>query len=255
MNRLVSWLGGRSMAMILIAIVAPSLTILAAFQSAGASSPPAVTVSPQGNYHDGQTISVQVGPNSYFTPHARIIIIECADPGGLPANLPRDITTCDGNTVQGGTILVGGDGSFSLSAYPLYLLPSAALAEQPGYKPVCNQTNYCVLYIGQDQNDFTKPKVFSAPYLIAPSAATSGTGAGASSSSGGSGTSSGSSGTGSTGAAAKSSTGANPGVSLATSATLANTGPPVGVEWVLLCGMVLLVGGVVGRRLLLRGGR
>ena len=44
------------------------------------------------------------------------------------------------------------------------------MGEQANFKPICNQTNYCVLYVGQNQNDFTAPKVFSAPFLIAPGA-------------------------------------------------------------------------------------
>ena len=89
-------------------------------------------------------------------------------PGGSAANLPKDITTCDGNTIQGTTILVANDGSFSDSSYQVYMLPNSVLGEQPNDKPICNQTNYCVLYVGQNQNDFTAPKVFSAPFLITP---------------------------------------------------------------------------------------
>jgi hypothetical protein len=238
------------MRMAIIAFAAPSLAMIAAVHTAGASAPPALSVTPQGNYHDGQNIAVGVGPNSYFTPHSRVVIIECADPGGLPANLPRDATTCDGNTVQGNTILIGADGSFSQSAYTVYLLPSPTLGEQSNYKPICNQTNYCVLYVGQNQNDFTAPKVFSAPFLIAPSAGTSGTTSGNTGSSGGTAT------TGTTATAKSStSTGAGASVSLATSPTLANTGPSAELEWVAILGMALLLSGVVGRRLVLKGGR
>jgi hypothetical protein len=224
-------------------------------QVAGASAgPPSLIISPQGNYSDGQTISVAVGPNGYFTPHARVNILECADPAGLVANLPKDITTCDGNTIQGSTIQVADDGSFSESAYPVYLLPSSALGEQSNYKPICNQTNSCVLYVGQDQNDFTAPKVFSAPFVISPSSGTT-TAVKAGSS--------GSSGTTSTTVAPP--TSAAPTVTLAAggpatssasaSAALANTGPPAQLAWVAASGMALLLTGVMGRRRVLRGGR
>ena len=108
-------------------------------------------------------MAVGVGPNGYFTPNTGVKILECADPGGSSANLPKDDTACDGNTVEGGTLLVGDDGSFSVDAYPVYLLPSSALGEPSDSIPICNQTHYCVLYVGQDQNDFSKPRVFSAP--------------------------------------------------------------------------------------------
>jgi hypothetical protein len=248
-------LSARFVAMAFIAFITPSIAVLALVQRADASAPPPLNVSPPGNYHDGQTISVGVGPNGYFTPHSRINIIECADPGGLASNLPRDITTCDGNTVQGNTILVGGDGSFSQSGYPVYLLPSSSLGEQANFKPICNQTNYCVLYVGQNQNDFTAPKVFSAPFLIAPSSGSGTTPTAGTGSSGSSGT---------TGAAGTP-TSSTPGSSAAavglssstgsTSATLANTGPPAEIWWVAVSGIVLLLSGVLGRRLALRGGR
>ena len=147
--------------------------LVMAEQDAGASAPPPLTVSPHGNLTDGQTVSVSVAPNDYFAPHAAVHILECADPEGSVANLPKDDTTCDGNTIQGGTLLVGADGSFSDPSYPVYLLPSQQLGEQTNDQPICNQSHYCVLYVGLDQNDFTQPKVFSAPFLIAPSTATS----------------------------------------------------------------------------------
>lgn len=156
----------------LFAIFGLSAVIIAGTQGAGASQAPALSVTPQGNYHDGQSIAIAAGANSFFTPNARINILECADPGGLASNLPIDDSTCDGNTVQANTILVGANGSFAEAAYTLYLLPSSTLAEQSNNKPICNQTNYCVLYVGQDQNNFSAPKVFSAPFLMGPSAGT-----------------------------------------------------------------------------------
>ena len=184
---------------------------------------------------------------------ARVNVIECADPGGLASNLPKDITTCDGNTIQGNTILVGSDGSFSQTGYTVYLLPSSSLGEQGNFKPVCNQTNYCVLYVGQDQNDFTAPKVFSAPFLIAPGSGTTTTTSTSTGSSGSSGS------TGTPGAQTTSTTtGVGSSVSLATtpastSAALANTGLPAASGWLLLVGIALLVSGAFGRRRVIRG--
>ena len=145
----------------------PVLTLLWGSGWAGASAP-TVTMSPSTDLHDGESVSVSIGPNTVFTPNAGVNILECADPGGTLANLPKSDSTCDGNTIQGNTILVAANGSASEAKYTVYLLPSPALGEQANNQPVCNQTDPCVLYVGQSQNDFTAPKVFSAPFTIAP---------------------------------------------------------------------------------------
>jgi hypothetical protein len=257
MRRGGSAVAGRS---IWIAFALPAVSLWAVaivVSTAGASAtPPSLNVSPKGNLGDGQSISVSVGPNSYFTPHARVNILECSDAGGLAANLPKDDTTCDGNTIQGNTIVVGADGSFSVSQYPVYALPSSTLGEQSNFKPVCNQTNFCVLYVGQNQNDFTAPRVFSAPFLVTPQAG----GAGVATStttptSSTSGTAAAStSGLAPAGAAGSAGAGAgSPSTSpTSTSGALANTGPPSQIEWLLVSGMALLVAGTVGRRVALR---
>ena len=96
-------------------------------------------------------------------------ILECADPGGSV-----------GQSAQGhhqlrwqhdpGQLHTGRRRRellrFRLSR--LHGFPNSALGEQPDDQPTCNQTNPCVLYVGQDQNDFTAPKVFSAPFLVTP---------------------------------------------------------------------------------------
>jgi hypothetical protein len=241
-----------------------ALSLAAVFLLAGAvrvaaATPPSLTVSPGGPYKDGQTISVSVGANGYFTPHSRVNILECADPGGSAANLPKDITSCDGNSIQGSTILVGADGSFSDSAYPVYLLPSQTLGEQSNYKPVCNQSNYCVLYVGQNQNDFTAPKVFSAAFLVSPASgsSTSTSTAGGSSTATSTPASSSSASSAAAGAALGGSAGAADPSTAAAGATgsLADTGPPAGVVWLLASGLGLLLAGAGGRRLILRAAR
>ncbi len=256
MSKVASVLSGRSAGWIVVALIASSAAGVAVASGAGASpAPPPLNISPHGSYHDAQTITVGVGPNGYFTPHARVNVIECADPGGSAANLPKDITTCDGNTIQGNSILVGNDGSFSVSAYPVYLLPSPGLGEQSNAMPICNQATYCVLYVGQDQNDFTAPKVFSAPFVVTPSSGGSTTTAGSTGSSG-SGTVS------STAAPVTSSTTTGAGTvgvpttsTASSSAALASTGSPPGTVWMATSAMALLLTGVVGRRLALKGVR
>ncbi len=237
---------------IVIAVGLSFAGLVMAEQDAGASSPPPLTVSPHSNLTDGQTVAVSVAPNDYFAPHAAVHILECADPEGSVANLPKDDTTCDGNTIQGSTLLVGANGTFSDPSYPVYLLPNQQLGEQTNDQPICNQSHYCVLYVGLGQNDFTQPKVFSAPFLIAPSTATSTTQAGG----------------GSAGTAASSSTTAapttssvtapgtaattDPAVSVSGSSALANTGPPTGTAWVAVSATALLITGALGRRFALR---
>jgi len=236
----------------------PMVTLLSA---SAAASTPTLTVSPSTDLHDGETVSVSIGPNSVFTPNSRVNILECADPGGTTANLPKSDSTCDGNTIQGNTMLVAANGTASDSTYTIYELPSSALGEQSNNQPVCNQSNPCVLYVGQNQNDFTAPKVFSAPFTIAPA-------------NGGSTTTTSTSATTTTtaprdpasgeGATIPPSNGATttstpstvtPSVTLSSSAaadgtSLANTGVPEDLEWMVGLGVVLLLSGSLGRRLI-----
>jgi hypothetical protein len=241
----------------------PVATLLWGSGWAGASAP-TLTMSPSTNLHDGESVSVSIGPNTVFTPNAGVNILECADPGGTLANLPKSDSTCDGNTIQGNTTLVAANGSASDAKYTIYLLPSPALGEQANNQPVCNQTDPCVLYVGQSQNDFTAPKVFSAPFTIAPASgdATTTTTAAATTTTttttpaapgGGSGTSS----TSPSVAAATSPSapgGVDPSVNLASTTAgeataLASTGAPADLQWIVGLGIALLLGGSLGRRL------
>jgi hypothetical protein len=155
-----------------IAAAAVALCALAAPRpAAAAASGPAPVVTPAltgGAFGNGEVVSISVGPNSTFVPNSRIVILECAAPGGVP---PINDDACDGNTVQYGSLLVAADGSFEEHAYRIYQLPDHQLSETPGSLPDCNASAECILYIGQDQNDFTQPKVFSEPFLVDASAA------------------------------------------------------------------------------------
>lgn len=153
-----------------------SVVILGAFLSgtlgtwgaapAGAASPPALKIT-HGPYRNEQKINLSVGPNHFFTPYSHVNVLECADPKGKKKNLPTSVFSCDGNTIQGNTILVAKNGSFSEHGYQLYTLPNASqLGESPDTKPACNQKSSCVLYIGQNQEKFTAPKLFSPSFLI-----------------------------------------------------------------------------------------
>jgi hypothetical protein len=135
-----------------------------------AAGSPTLTMAPapaSRAYADGQSISLSVGPNSRFSPYSRIEVLECAAPKGA---LPVDDSTCDGNTAQYGSVIVAADGSFGLPAYTLYQLPNTVLGEQRNHAPVCNAAQECVLYIGQDQNDFSQPKMFSPVFTVGSTA-------------------------------------------------------------------------------------
>jgi hypothetical protein len=132
----------------------------------GAASAPALSMS-SGPYHSGELINLSVGPNRFFTPYSHVNVLECADPKGATRNLPTSVFSCDGNTIQGNTILVKKNGSFSERGYQLYALPNLSqLGETSDDRPVCNQKAMCVLYIGQNQESFRAPKIFSHPFTI-----------------------------------------------------------------------------------------
>lgn len=233
-----------------------SIAAVAAYPAGVDAATPVVVVTPGGPLHNGQAINVSVGPNSLFTPHSRVNILECADPGGSVAKLPTDDSTCDGNTIQGDTILVGTDGSFSEAGYTVFQLPSAELGEQAEGQPVCNTTNPCVLYVGQDQNDFSAPKLFSAPFSVGPGSATtpSASTAPAAGSAGSSPSTSASVATGGAQAGASSAGIANAASpsAVSDSGALAQTGSPDQLLWTVVLGSTLLVAGSLGRRLLSR---
>jgi hypothetical protein len=180
--------------------------------------------------------------------------------------LPKDDSDCDGNTIEADSLIVQHDGSFSEKGFVMYLLPSPTLAESAATRPACDASQQCVLYVGADQNDFTQPKVFSAPFTVQPSPG----GSGSSGTSQGSGSSGGTGATG-TGSSSGQSTQPNPATSpaagsstagAATAATtqnssvpgsqtgtLAYTGPP-SLAWLLGFGGGFLLAGSVGRRFL-----
>jgi hypothetical protein len=120
-----------------------------------------------GSFHDGQLINLSVGPNHFFTRYSHVNILECADAGGKKQNLPTSAASCDGNTIQGNTVLVNKNGSFSEHGYRLYSLPNRQeLGELPDARPKCNAKDACVLYVGENQLKFTAPKVFSRPFTL-----------------------------------------------------------------------------------------
>jgi hypothetical protein len=126
-----------------------------------------MTPAPGHGYADQQVVKVTVAANKLFVPGQLVVVLECADPGGKAANLPVDATSCDGTTQYAQTATFGRDGSVDIPNFRLYELPNAALAEQANSQPACGTAAVpCVLYVGMNQNDFTEPKIFSAPFVF-----------------------------------------------------------------------------------------
>ena len=134
-------------------------------------------------WQSGQTINVTVAPNSTlslsnlekvggFHGEPAIHMEECDDPGGLVSKLPKVPTFhCDGSTIAT-TSAVNADGSLVIDNFEVFAIPDkVSLGEDAGTLPTCGTAaNQCVLYVGPNQLDFTKPHLFSAPFLVTPDA-------------------------------------------------------------------------------------
>ena len=132
------------------------------------------TVAPQTPYSSGQIVNLQVAANTTLNAAALaaatysgpIHFLECADPGGLVANLPTKPSQCEPGTID--TSVAASDGSLNLTGthgYTILALPDPNLGSGNGltcgYAP-----NQCVVGIFANQNDFTKPHLFSAPFVV-----------------------------------------------------------------------------------------
>jgi Bacterial Ig-like domain (group 1) len=134
-------------------------------------------------FSSDQQINVVVPANSLFIHTSPVNIVECAAANGVLPTLPQE---CDGNTIQGPTILPGPDGSINLESqryglYQVFALPDTMiLGENASDAVTCGNTaaTECVLYIGENQGDFTQPHVFSQPFYVNDSATDSGSPAG-----------------------------------------------------------------------------
>ncbi len=119
-------------------------------------------------FSSGQNINVVVPANSIFTSNTAVNVLECSAPNDV---LPTDPSACDGNTINGSTVFPNSDGSINFKTatggdYSVYALPdSISLGETPD-GPACSLTVPCVLFIGENQNDFTQPHVFSQFFFV-----------------------------------------------------------------------------------------
>jgi hypothetical protein len=87
----------------------------------------------------------------------------------LAANLPTKTSDCQFDTVQsipGANV----DGSFNISNYTVYALPNNITFGEGTGGPTCDATDECVIGLFANQNDFTKPHIFSAAFYVQPNA-------------------------------------------------------------------------------------
>lgn len=115
-------------------------------------------------YASGQTIEVKVPANTALSPTEAVKIIECGDPGGLPANLPITAAGCNTNTVNADTIIPNSDGSFDYTNYQVYKLPDADFPTSP--TSCGTSADPCVLWIGDNYNAFTVQQLWSQPFQV-----------------------------------------------------------------------------------------
>ena len=206
------------------------------------SSSGAVATNPLANH---EVVDLSVAANSTLSrssledagfPSGAVVIkvLECADPDGQEANLPKKPTDCEPETIDS----VPGaqeNGSLFLKGFTMYALPDPVdLGVSNG--TVCDAQHQCVLGFFSNQNDFSKPHLFSAPFQVVSSGASTGASGNGTGSTSGSGASS-----------SASTGGASPEVSVP-AATLANTGGPTLWPWLLGAGGVLLLVGSALRR-------
>jgi len=159
-----------------------------------------------------------------------IKFVECADPGGLSTSLPTKPTECEPQTIDS-IAAARADGSLELNGFLVLALPDSALGASSA--TTCDMQHECVIGIFSNQNDFTKPHLFSAPFLV------TGTGTGVS----GTGTTS----TGSSSGGSSSPNSTVPAGSTSTSGTLAYTGVSTLFFVLLGSGVILLLVGSLMR--------
>ena len=142
------------------------------------SPAPSVTLNPSHGLVDGQLTTITA---TGFDPFTAIQVLACQ---GTAANPPKDSTACEGVTLDssGYTDAHGvyrnapGDPTGDTAGYRVAVLPSAQ------FKTVsihCGPADPCVLYVGEQFTDFSRPHTF-VPMVFkgtAPAGPSGGTGA------------------------------------------------------------------------------
>ena len=259
-----SWVQATGIAALLVAVAlflipghadasVPQIGILLTPGSGGGTALPKTPVP---TITDQTTVEVKVPANSTLTPGASVKILQCADSDGMADDIPTSAAYCDGLTINVGTTIdVASDGSVDKTDYTIYKLPSTALHEPSDQTTECTSTTACVLYIGQDQNDFAQPHVWSQPFYVECPSTSATCGATTTLSTPTTSTSTSTS-TSTTSVASAASTSNASGSGMAGGGTgadspsgqLAATGPAQVLPWVTAGGVLLLISGSIGRR-------
>jgi len=159
---------------------APSTVTVTSTRSSGPASGSVLpgSASPSGSFtagtpfSSGQQIDIKVPANTVLPVTQNVNILECSAPNGA---VPTDPSACDGETIQGVSLKPRADGSIDLqvqthSLYTLYALPDRISLEESPSGPKCDLTTECILFIGDNQGDFTQPHYWSQPFYVQPNA-------------------------------------------------------------------------------------
>jgi len=139
-----------------------------------------------GPYTSGQAISITGTANSTLSnanlvansvpgqatgnPTGAFYFEECADPGGLAANLPTTSSGCEAATDDFTSVQKDDDGSFDNPSYQVYDLPDPATLGNATMVGSCDVApNTCVVGIFAENpgtSGFSYPHLFSAPFNI-----------------------------------------------------------------------------------------
>ncbi len=141
------------------------------------SAVPSETFTANTPFSSGQILTVNIPANTVLPGDTNVLIEECAAPNGV---IPTQSTACDSNTVDSDTITPNsngpGDGSFTYSTYTAYALPDTHIGDPVSSNIHCGNTaaTECILYVGDNVNDFTQPHFWSQAFYINPTANDSG---------------------------------------------------------------------------------
>ena len=216
-------------------------------------SNPTVTI-PPGPFASGQAITVA---GSGFPPRGQdptgLQIIQCSDPQGLRSNLPSDASGCEGITGNVAQISPDAGGKFR-TQYQVIALSSQGAGSNSSID--CDATHQCVLWVGEDYNNafMSGPHAFSAPFavtpgspaatptMVTPSRGSTPGGVGAPT-----GAPSGSSPGSRTGTSGRAGAPSSPASAGPGGGTLAYTGVPGILPWIVALGAVMVITGTLGR--------
>jgi hypothetical protein len=129
-------------------------------------------------FDSGQVIDLVIPANDIFVSTTAVHAVECAAPNGV---IPTQTSACDGNTLA--TAFPEPDGSLdwvndsaSGNGYTVYNTPDTHIGDSAS-GPQCGNTTSteCILYIGDNQLDFTQPHYWSQGFFVNPDPTDSGT--------------------------------------------------------------------------------